>query len=65
MTETDEQKNKITEQEITTGCFIHRLKSMAVGDNFLKVDLYAAWLDAFDKSILDENFEPLLDECVK
>ena len=38
---------------------------MAAGDDFLKGDLYDAWLDTLDESILDENFEPLFDECVK
>ena len=37
---------------------------MATGDDFLKVDLYDAWLDTSDESILDENFEPLVDERV-
>ena len=27
-------------------CVIHRLKSMAAGDDFLKGDLYEAWLGA-------------------
>ena len=38
---------------------------MAVGDDFLKGDLYDAWLNTLDESILDENFEPLFDERVK
>ena len=38
---------------------------MAAGDDFLKGDLYDAWLDTLDKSILDENFESLFDERVK
>ena len=70
MTKTDAQKNKIAEcsvrnrLEIATSRFIHRLKNMATGDDFLKVDLYDAWLDTSDESILDENFEPLVDERV-
>ena len=35
------------------------------GDDFLKGDLYEAWLDTLGESILDENFEPLFDERVK
>ena len=38
---------------------------MAADDDFLKGDLYEAWLGALNESILDENFEPLFDECVK
>ena len=38
---------------------------MAAGNDFLKGDLYDAWLDTLDESILDENFEPLFDESVK
>ena len=38
---------------------------MAAGDDFLKGDLYEAWLGTLDKSILDENFKPLFCERVK
>ena len=38
---------------------------MTAGDDFLEGDLYEAWLDALDESILDENFEPLFDERVE
>ena len=38
---------------------------MASGYDFLKVDLYEAWLHALSESILDDNFEPLFDERVK
>ena len=65
MTKTDAQKNKNVEKEIAASCFIHRLKSMAAGDDFLKGDLYEAWLGTLDKSILDENFKPLFCEREK
>ena len=34
-------------------------------DDFLKGDLYEAWLGALDENILHEYFEPLFDERVK
>ena len=37
---------------------------MAAGDNFLNGDLYEAWLDGLDESILHETFEPLFDKRV-
>ena len=38
---------------------------MTAGADFLKGDLYDAWLDTLDKSILDEHFEQIFDERVK
>ena len=37
---------------------------MAAGDNFVKGDLYEAWLGGLDENILDETFEPLFDKRV-
>ena len=59
------RKTRLQSKEIGTSCFIHRLKSTAADDDFLKGDLYEAWFGALDESILDENFEELFDEHVK
>ena len=38
---------------------------MAASDDFLRGDLYEAWIGALDKCIMDENFKPLFCERVK